>query len=399
MLLSLKVKNFCSFKDEFEFSMKPGKVMPRFSDNVINLGNKKVSKVCVVAGENAGGKTSFMRSLDYLKYLIEEGHGVSLKDLCYQNDDSIPQSFEIEAIINNKIYKYTLEFKNSIINLESLKIRNLSYNSGNEDIIFISKLKNITEDKIAMSLKLSSKYIPEEIISILKKKDNDKIESSKGLLLNKLSSLDIKVIQDFVLWIKNKVIVKLPNQYSLNIYKQYEKNNDDLEILKQKEFIEIFSLVDPSIIDVIVDEKEPFEDSIIVRKMKDGKIFKIKIKNDSSGVIDFFAWSIEIWKVIYRDAILFADELDKVLNSILSNKVLNYVKVMAKKGQFIFTTHNVLHINTIDFMKEQIYFVNKNLEDLSSEMYPLSAFPEYRYEKYDVYDLYLRGLLGGVPNE
>ncbi len=60
-------------------------------------------------------------------------------------------------------------------------------------------------------------------------------------MLNKLSSLDIKVIQDFVLWIKNKVIVKLPNQYSLNIYKQYEKNNDDLEILKQKkEFIEIF---------------------------------------------------------------------------------------------------------------------------------------------------------------
>ena len=56
MLLSLKVKNFCSFKNEFEFSMKPGKVMPRFSDNVINLGNKKVSKVCVVAGENAGGK-------------------------------------------------------------------------------------------------------------------------------------------------------------------------------------------------------------------------------------------------------------------------------------------------------------------------------------------------------
>ncbi len=63
-------------------------------------------------------KTSFMRSLDYLKYLIEEGHGVSLKVYVYQNDDSMPQSFEIEAIINNKIYKYTLEFKNSIINLE-----------------------------------------------------------------------------------------------------------------------------------------------------------------------------------------------------------------------------------------------------------------------------------------
>ena len=72
---------------------------------------------------------------------------------------------------------------------------------------------------------------------------------------------------------------------------------------------------------------------------------------------------------------------------------------MSQQGQFVFTTHNVLHINTIDFMKEQIYFVNKNKDSLSSEMYPLSAFKEYRYDQSKVYELYLKRLFGGVPND
>ena len=393
MLLSFKVNNFCSFKNGFDFSMKPGKVMKRFEDNVINIDEKKFSKVCVVVGENAGGKTSFMKSFDYFKYLIEENQGLeTFKELCYQNDDTIPQSFEIEALIKNKICKYTLIFNNSILDVESLKIRNLNDKPEKEETVFYSKFK--------MKPTLSSKYLSKDIISLLNNTIVEKnILNFNGLLLNKLDNLNVEIITDFVLWLKNKVIIKLPNHHSFNVYKQHEKNKNDLKILKQKEFVEIFSLIDPSIVNVLVDDKEPFEDSIIVRKMADGRTFEIKIKHDSSGVIEFFAWSVEIWKVIYEDAVLFADELDKVLNSILSNKILNYIKVMSKRGQFIFSTHNVLHINTIDFMKEQIYFVNKNLNDLSSEMYSLSSFPEYRYEKTNVYDLYLKGLLGGVPND
>ena len=131
----------------------------------------------------------------------------------------------------------------------------------------------------------------------------------------------------------------------------------------------------------------------------DNNEFSIKLKDDSTGVNDFFEWSVEIYKVIYEDATLFADELDKVLNSILATRLLNFVKARAKQGQFIFSTHNVLHINTIDFMKEQIYFVNKDLDSLSSTIYPLSSFKEYRYEKSNVYELYLKGVLGGVPSE
>lgn len=222
--------------------------------------------------------------------------------------------------------------------------------------------------------------------------------SHKGVFINYLYNLGIDAVKPFVDCINEKVIVEIPEKASINVYKTMERNEKDLAVLKQESFFEIFSLVDSSIIKIEINEENPFEKTIITRRLSNGTEFKLEISNDSSGVNEFFAWSIQLWKVIYENAILFADEIDKVFNSILASKVVNYIKGSDHKGQFIFTTHNVLHMNTNDFMKEQIYFISKNSDTLESNLYSLADFPEYRYEKVNVYELYLKGLLGGVPN-
>ena len=323
-------------------------------------------------------------------------HG-TLKKLCYNNDNTVQQEFKIEAIIEDKIYLYIIKKDKYSNLLEELYITSINKNVDESDKIFsVRREKLDTESKIIeIVLELNEDYISKEIGAILSNGNNN----AQGLFLNKLYKIGFSFITPFVEWIKNKLIIKLPDQHSLNFYKQIEKNEEEIAILKTKEFLEIFSIVDPSISNIEVDEKEPFEDTLIIRKKGDSETFSIKLKDDSSGVRDFFAWAIEIWKVIYEDATLFADELDKVFNSILSEKVLNYVKTMSSKGQFIFSTHNILHINTIDFMKEQIHFINKEQENLSSEMYSLSDFKDYRYDKPKVYEMYLKGLLGGVPND
>lgn len=50
------------------------------------------------------------------------------------------------------------------------------------------------------------------------------------------------------------------------------------------------------------------------------------------------------------------------------------------------------------YMKEQIYFVTKNREQLTSEMYSLSDFPEVRYETTKIYEFYMKGILGGTAS-
>lgn len=404
MLLSYKANNFGSFKEEFEFSMKPGRVIDRFMDNVIDLeGGKKVSKVAVIVGENAGGKTSFMRSLDFFKYIIsQDGNARSLKALCYNYNIKQPQWFEIVTLIEKKIYTYRITLDRISILKEELYIRGINEKEVDNKTIYILErisVDDVDNDKsIQQKLALNGKYIESDVANILEKISGDS-EHNWGIIINTLGKLGAEIVKPFIDWINNKLIIKLPSDHSLNVYKRLERNEKDLRILRTEEFLEIFSMIDSSIVDIKVDEKEPFVDSIIVREKGDGSKFKIKLKNDSSGVNDFFAWSIELWKVIYEDATLFADELDKVLNSILASRVLNFVKATEHRGQFIFSTHNVLHINTIDFMKEQIYFVNKDIDTLSSNLYPLSSFKEYRYEKSKVYELYLKGLLGGVPND
>ena len=50
-------------------------------------------------------------------------------------------------------------------------------------------------------------------------------------------------------------------------------------------------------------------------------------------------------------------------------------------------------------MKEQIYFVSKDVETLESELYSLADFSEVRYETTKIYEFYMKGILGGTASE
>ena len=89
----------------------------------------------------------------------------------------------------------------------------------------------------------------------------------------------------------------------------------------------------------------------------------------------------------------------RVLNPILSDRVVAFVNGAEHQGQFIFSTHNVLHLNLKTYMKEQIYFVTKSKDRLTSELYSLADFPEVRYETAKVYEFYMKGILGGTAFE
>jgi hypothetical protein len=172
-----------------------------------------------------------------------------------------------------------------------------------------------------------------------------------------------------------------------------------MEILHKKEFYEIFKMVDYSICGIKIDEEKPFIETIVYRKKRDGDVFPRKLGADSSGVREFFAWAIQIYKVIYENKIVIADEMDRVLNPILSDRVITFINGKKHFGQFIFTSHNILHLDLKNYMKEQIYFISKDAETLESELYSLADFPEVRYETTKIYEFYMKGILGGTASE
>lgn len=403
MLLYYKTKNFGCFKDEVNFSLKPGKVTERFEDNVTVINDKlKISKIAVIAGENAGGKTSFMTSLDFLRNLIKGNVKKTLNSFCYNFDSSNAQKFEICVVVSEKIYTYYLEIDSYSKIFEKLEIRNATQSEKYNKVVFSSKRETLdisqqgkfkvitmTFSSDTNTLFIDSKY--KSILSNMNSSNDDK------LLINSLDAMGMEVVRPFVTWIKEKLIIDTPKNLHLSVYEELEENESNLEIMKDNSFLEIFRLVDSSIIEIDINDKDPFKETKIIRTRDDDSRLVTKIEDDSTGVRDFFNKSLKIWKVIHKDATLFADEMDKVLNVVLASKVLSYIKGSEHNGQFIFSTHNAFHLNTIDFMKEQIFFINKNIDTLSSELYSLSEFSEYRYSQPDVYTLYLKGLFGAVP--
>lgn len=409
MLLKYRVKNFCSFKDEVVFSMKPGKVISRFEDNVVYINQRlKILKSAVIEGENAGGKTSFMRSLDYLKYLFEsDSYPRMVKSLAYNYNMHDIQFFEITVLAsNNIIYTYSLKLDYYSPIEESLYIRTASQDENCNKKIFYSRrieVNNLDKNddkniRLLFDIDIEDKYIKKELKHIVEERFSDE-QTNTGLIIKYLSLIGVDIILPFVDWMSNSLTLNLPQDHSFNFYKQMKKDEEDILIIKSDKFLDIFRLVDSSIIKIEVNEEDPFQKTIIIRKTEDGKDFRIELRYESSGTREFFAWSIQIWKVIYKNVILFADEIDRVLNSVLSEKIISLIQGTDHKGQFIFSTHNVLHLNTRIYMKEQLYFISKQKDTLSSELYSLADFEDYRYDKADVYDLYLKGILGGVPND
>ena len=422
MILEYKFKNFMSFRENVEFSMlaPKTKVKTRFPNNYSSTDiGVDVLKTAVIVGENAGGKSNFVRSLSYLQTFFKETDSAkayrntintnNYTDNCPQKNNTL-QVFDIEIYIRERgIYQYHLEvdfvgvvkeylnYKKQIKNKYKLI---LSVERDVHSILCEGKNGECTTPKecctnVNAEYRLEIPDFESEIEESLEKAANS--HKPLGLTITKLAMLGNEHAINFTEWIKEYLCPET-NIINYDIYKSM-RNEEDLRILHDSRYLDIFRMVDYSIIDLKLDEEKPFSKTLIVRREKDGSTFSRELAHDSSGVREFFAWAVQIFKVVYENKIVFADEMDRVLNPVLSDRVISFVSGKKHYGQFVFTTHNVLHLDLKNYMKEQIYFITKDVETLESELYSLADFPEIRYETTKIYEFYMKGILGGTAIE
>ncbi len=422
MILNYKFENFMSFRENVEFSMlaPKTKVKNRFPNNYTTLDvGIDVLKTAVVVGENAGGKSNFVRSLSYLQSFfvktepVKAYRGVintnSDQDFCPKKNKA-SQSFEIEIFMEeNILYLYRLEIdfvgiaKEAFYYKDRVKSRYKKIFSMERDNCTIEcreeevcKNSHNCHARVKVAQLLSGPESESKIGESLEKSSNK--EKMLGLTIIKYALLGNEHAIAFTDWIKNDLCPKT-NIINYDIYKSMKNEEEDLQILCDARYLDIFRMIDYSIIDFKVDEEKPFSKTMIVRRKRDGSTFARELAKDSSGVREFFAWAVQIFKVVYENKTVFADEMDRVLNPVLADRVISFICGKKHLGQFIFTTHNVLHLDLKNYMKEQIYFITKDIETLESELYSLADFPEIRYETTKIYEFYMKGILEGTAFE
>ena len=393
MLIYYRFNNFCSFNRESEFSMNAptGKVKKRFPDNYVETAEGfDVLKSAVIVGENAGGKSNFINSLKYLKSLFVTNSQVKsvrpYVNAASLNDEKSPvQKFELcFRADNGKVYVYYLHLNESGIvyeELQTLKKRNAIASS-------LFKAEKQFDGFWSISAKETS--------GLRKRMDKFLSGESIGLLVSKFALLGDEDALEVIGWMTEKLY---PESLTSDMRDDVIKQDADMHILEDERYLEIFRMVDYSICGIELDKEKPYSKTIIIRKDDNGNYFRRELQMDSTGVREFFAWAVHIFRVVYENKVVFADEMDRVLNPILSDRVIAFVNGAEHNGQFIFSTHNVLHLDLKTYVKEQIYFVTKNREQLTSEIYSLADFPEVRYETTKIYEFYMKGILGGTAFE
>ncbi len=389
MIINYTFNNYRSFCDDAEFSMtaNAGKVLKRYPDNYSTLpGGLKLLKSAVMVGENAGGKSNFIYSLQFLKSLFQDNSVVkTVSSNINSNAGKDQESFDITFCVENgRIYHYCLTIDSRRIIAESLLYKN-EINKKEQSVF------EAYWDLETKAYHFEDSGIDEPVRNALRKN-----AGALGLFTTKLALLGNGYAIEAVNWMNNTLYPVSLTEGSLSVKQPSEQ---DIRILNDPGYLDIFRMVDYSICGITVDREQPFSKTVISRRRADGTTMDRELQYDSTGVREFFVWAIQIFRVVYENRVVFADEMDRVLNPVLSERVISFINGKTHCGQFIFSTHNVLHLDLKTYMKEQIYFVTKIRDSLNSELYSLSDFPEVRYETTKIYEFYMKGILGGTALE
>jgi len=363
MLLSFKMKNFLSYKDEIQLLMTSVKSFKELKkDNTFKEREFEILKTAAIYGSNGGGKSNFIWAIGTMKNIIHNSYAESLKkeedrgvnDFFFKlNNETInaPTEFEVVFIKNSFVYRYGFQIKGYDIikewlfqkketetslftrELNEFKINNNSFSEGNkyknsvnQNILFISYLAQ-NNTKVASEIFDWFKNL--NIVTAIVNINYEKVTKS-------LLSKDPK----FKIWLS----------YAVNFL-----NISNVEIDSQNKIITYHNKFD--------------DNNLLVGTVP----FELD-KNESEGTKKLIYILGAIYDTLLNGKILFIDELDSKLHPNLSKKLIKFFhEFNKKKAQFIFTLHDSNLLDKEIFRRDQIWFVDKNKLG-SSELYSLSDF-------------------------
>jgi hypothetical protein len=401
MLLSFKIKNFKSIKDEVELSFEATADKSLENSHIVQIGNYRVLKLCAIYGPNASGKTNILIALNYLRNLIvnsatrlapnaNTGTDPFIFDPETKNGSS---EFEITFLIHEIKYAYKLKLSNITIQNEELK-----YYPKNQPVIIYTREAFEIDDRIIFQTGQGTPLHN----SLFNSKNELKTRKNIPYISSILQIEDVPILKDVYDWF-DKYLYGLirPQQQELYAFtsqlleQQPEYKKYILSILSSSSFGNITE---------IIQEKIPLEEEILkllpeeIRNdaMDDnGKIFanrllfkhtygkhsaNLPFNNESRGTKRYFELSGPLALLIKKNCMFPIDEFDTSIHPELQSFFLEEFFRYSLNSQLLITTHNTQLMDLGIIRRDEIWFTDKNTKDGSTICYSLSDIKGVRKE-------------------
>ena len=134
------------------------------------------------------------------------------------------------------------------------------------------------------------------------------------------------------------------------------------------------------------------------RHVIDGRGVGFGLENESLGTITMLDLAADLVDAIDAGKTLFVDEAERSLHPVLLKNLVGLFsdRNLNRRGaQLVFTTHDLSFLSNDLLRRDQIWFVQKDVESGASELYPLSSFSPRKDES--LMNRYLYGAYGAVP--
>lgn len=445
MFIEFSVSNFLSFKDSQTMSMIGSKVA-RHKEHILNGNCKKILKTGLIYGANAGGKSNFIKAIDFSRNIILDGLEEVNLDRKYfrisKDNYKQPGIFEYKLITNsNKEYSYRIMI--SYITKEFISERLIRQEkNGTETCIFNRDIDkngiNFTSSNVKFKNELER--IKWEIFLDVFGKNVSPTMKKKSILSdvaersNEKSGI-LREIIDVYQWFQNIIILFPTSQYGgLNqlvekesirrffsdILKYFDTGIESIEAKQgDMNFDKIFEGIPKEEAEKlkIRISNDIKSDSVMfkmnnhiysLKKDDEGNIVATKLMQNHGNSSELFEYSDEsdgtqrlfdLIPLFYEhknNRAIFIDEIDRSLHPNLIRKFLElfYTFTEGSDCQIIATTHdsNLLDLDLV--RQDEIWFIQR-LDNHSSKIYSLTDYKE-RYDK-KIDKEYLLGKYGAVP--
>ncbi len=411
MLLTFKVKNFRSIKDEIILDLRATKEEAIKSNAVVKNNKVSLLKSVAIYGANASGKSNILKAFFVFRKMILESlilrnTGSELPNEYFKlssETEKKPSFFEISFLMDKEVYIYGFEIDKKKVCSEWLKQE---------------KGKKTLFKRDGQNIKSNKNYF-QEASAILKKNTDERV-----LFLSVLSSNGQPISKKIVEFIQNiNLIFSAKGGDTLNYsFGQFLSNPKMAKKIKEFILKADFGVVNIEASEKFISTKEiqnipdKFKDLLF---KEDSKIAERSIKflhkkydkngkevesepfdffiEESDGTQQMFVLSAPLIDTLDNGKILFIDELDVSLHPILCQylvSIFNSKEKNPNNAQLIFTTHDTSLLNEEFLCRDQIYFTEKN-EKGSTELFSLADISERK--GVDFAKRYLEGRYNALP--
>jgi len=401
MILQFKVKNFLSIREEqiLDLTAATDKTYEEYA--VVKIKNVRISKLGVIYGPNASGKSNILKALywlfmfttneDFRKLSLGTGLVPFKMDKDSRKEHS---SMSLIFYIGDSRYEYSIE-----LDAERIYHENMYYYPNSRKALVYERTWNPDKKSSAVTfgqiLKLTTtqKLFIESncianatVLSTYQNSNADRNNMLDGILdymktqIMASASLDPK---GGIIAFANDLVKTMQNSKAFirEVLVQSDFNITDMYLKKEKTS-DLKNMEGDLREDLFFTHQTPFYTG------------DMNETEESDGTLQMYSLSAVLFLLIKQNKIFLCDLLENSLHYDLFIHIIKTFLANSERGQMIFSTHCLMLMDEDFIRRDMVHFTNKN-ESGTTEIYRAKDFGLHK--DVSILNAYRAGKLGAKP--